>query len=423
MPIGYLATTGLLATVALFAAARHRPRESRPYRLSYFFGLILNWPLVALGLLFVSTALAIAQGYAASAGFGIGLGFALLATAGLAVLRRRARETGPVVERALADGLGTDWRDRADAALAGRLGRRPSLARVLVAPISFRRQGVERIANIRYGPARRGNLLDVYRERSDRSSRPTLIYLHAGGFRFGSKRFGARYLLYRLASQGWVCVSANYRQLPAAGFPDPLIDSKKVIAWVRERGHEYGADPSSVFVAGSSAGGHLASIAALTPNDPRFQPDFEYADTSVAGAITLYGYYGPVSSDEALSSPLAHVNLEAPPWFVVHGDQDTLVIVDDARRFVDELRDASSNPVVYAELAGAQHGFDLFRSRRLDTVIDAIEVFAASVSKPVAPPDPSTAAGVVPAARARVARARPLHHPAALLAGGAEVAT
>jgi acetyl esterase/lipase len=63
----------------------------------------------------------------------------------------------------------------------------------------------------------------------------------------------------------------------------------------------------------------------------------------------------------------------------VHGDQDTLVIVDDARGFVEQLRATSANPVVYAELPGAQHGFDLFRSRRFDTVVDAIEAFAAWV--------------------------------------------
>lgn len=61
---------------------------------------------------------------------------------------------------------------------------------------------------------------------------------------------------------------------------------------------------------------------------------------------------------------------------VVHGDQDTLVIVEDARHFVDRLRATSLNPVVYAELPAAQHGFDLFRSRRLETIIDAVEAFA-----------------------------------------------
>ena len=95
-----------------------------------------------------------------------------------------------------------------------------------------------------------------------------------------------------LASQGWVCISANYRLSPAAEFPDHLVDVKMVVAWVRAHAREYGADPNLVFVAGSSAGGNLASMAALTPNDPAFQPGFEHADTSVTAAVSLYGYYG-----------------------------------------------------------------------------------------------------------------------------------
>jgi acetyl esterase/lipase len=374
MPIGYLLETGVMATLALSAAARRRPRRSSPVRLSYLFGLVLNWPLIAVVLLVLSTALAAAQSGAGIV-FWLGLGLAVLALAGLLALRDRAQRTGPAIEHAFDIGLGSGWRDRVDAELGARLRRRPSLTRVLLAPFFFRRH-VERIANIRYGPARRGNLLDLYRDRSDRLDRPTLIYLHPGSFRFGSKRFGARHLFYRLARDGWVCVSANYRLHPAR-FPDPLIDVKKVIAWTREHGSEYGADPTAVFVAGSSAGGHLATLAALTPNDPLLQPGFEGADTSVDGVISLYGYYGSLAEGDP-----PYDLREAPPSLVVHGDQDTLVVVDEARRFVERLRATSSSPVVYAELPGAQHGFDLFRSRRFESVIDAIEVFARVTSTP-----------------------------------------
>jgi acetyl esterase/lipase len=184
-------------------------------------------------------------------------------------------------------------------------------------------------------------------------------------------------LLYRLASLGWVCISANYRLSPAATFPDHLIDVKKVIAWAREHGPEYGADRAVVFVAGSSAGGHLAALAALTPYDPVFQPGFEDADTSVAASISFYGYYGSLGTHhEPPSSPLAYVRTDAPPFFVAHGDKDTLVLVEDARHFVELLQGASSNPVVYAELPGAQHTFDLFHSLRFEAVIDGIEAFA-----------------------------------------------
>lgn len=99
--------------------------------------------------------------------------------AGRCRIRRRAQGTNSALERALDEGLGAGWRDGVDADLAARLGRRPSLARILFAPISLRRHGVKRMANIRYGPARRGNLLDLYRDRANRSARPTLIYLHA----------------------------------------------------------------------------------------------------------------------------------------------------------------------------------------------------------------------------------------------------
>ena len=61
----------------------------------------------------------------------------------------------------------------------------------------------------------------------------------------------------------------HQRELSASqrSSPDPLDDVKKVLAWVRERGPEYGADPNVVFLAGSSAGGHLAAMTALT-EDP-----------------------------------------------------------------------------------------------------------------------------------------------------------
>ncbi len=133
-------------------------------------------------------------------------------------------------------------------------------------------------------------------------------------------------------------------------------------------------------MAGSSGGGHLASLAALTPNDPSFQPGFERADTSVAAAISLYGYYGPIDSAESPpSSPFAYVRPDAPPFFIAHGDRDTYVPVEGARRFQATLRSASAQPVVFAELPGAQHSFDLFHSIRFETLIDGIEAFAAWV--------------------------------------------
>ncbi len=261
---------------------------------------------------------------------------------------------------------------------------RPPYVRILFAPTFVRRCDVERVADIGYGDAGRRNRLDLYRHRSRPSGCPVLIHLHGGGFAHGRKNRESLPLLYRLASQRWLCVSANYRLGPTARFPDHLIDAKKVIAWVREHGGEYGADPTVVVVAGSSAGAHLAASAALTPNDPVFQPGFESVDTSVTAAVCLYGYYGPLDGDDAgPSSPGALVGSQAPPFLVAHGDHDTYVPVESARGFVGRLRRGSRRAVVYAELPGAQHSFDLFHSLRFEAVVDAVEAFCAGVRSTV----------------------------------------
>ena len=203
-----------------------------------------------------------------------------------------------------------------------------------------------------------------------------LIHLHGGAFRRGRKSRETRPLLFRLARHGWVCVSANYRLRPAAHFPDQHVDVKRVIAWARDHAAEYGGDPARVLVAGGSAGGNLAVFAALTPSDPAFQPGFEHVDTAVLAAISFYGYYGPSESRNPSSSPAAHLRADAPPCFLIHGDRDTVILVEDARAFVARLRSASEGTVVYAELPDAQHTFDLFHSIRCEAVVDAVETFA-----------------------------------------------
>ncbi|NUR88228.1 MAG: alpha/beta hydrolase, partial [Nonomuraea sp.] len=259
------------------------------------------------------------------------------------------------------------------------LRRRRPWGRILFLPVLKRRGDVRRIPNLSYGDAGRRNLLDVYQHRSRPQGAPVMIHLHGGHYDSGRKNSQSLPLLYRLAGQGWVCVSATYRLRPQAQHPDHLIDLKKIIAWVREHGHEYGADPSTVFVAGSSAGGHMAALAALTPNDPAYQPGFEHADTSVTGAVYLNGWYGSYFGQGPESSPLAHITADAPPFLVAHGDLDPLVPVAEARHFADALRRTSRNPVVYAELRGGNHAFDLYHSVRFEAVVDAVEAFAASV--------------------------------------------
>jgi acetyl esterase/lipase len=79
--------------------------------------------------------------------------------------------------------------------------------------------------------------------------------------------------------------------------------------------------------------------------------------------------------DYRAASPLFRITEDAPPFFVLHGRNDTLAPVAEARSFVQLLRETSKNPVGYAELAGAQHAFDVFPSLRSAAVVRGVARF------------------------------------------------
>jgi acetyl esterase/lipase len=381
MPVGYLSAVAVVAA-GMALALRPLSRSGRLGTASWLVSAVpCEAPFVALYWLLACTMLALAQGDLGTPLAWAGLALAAASFLGTPVIVVRSLRARRAIERALDDGLGPDWR-RAVEPNRDRAGSdRLPWFRILATPLPLFRRDVRRFRNLAYGDAGRQNRLDVYRHRSRPSGGPVLIHLHGGYFRWGRKSFEARALLHRLASRGWVCISANYRLRPAAVFPDYVVDAKKVVHWARCHAREYGADPAHVFIAGSSSGAHVAVTAALTPNDPGFQPGFELADTGVAAAIGLYGYYGPVDSGRQPlpSAPAAYVGPDAPPLLIAHGEQDTFVSPEHARAFVDEARRSSPSPVVHVELPGAQHSFDLFHSIRFETLIDGIEAFAAWV--------------------------------------------
>jgi acetyl esterase/lipase len=196
-------------------------------------------------------------------------------------------------------------------------------------------------------------------------------------------------------------VSLNYRVSPLHTWPDHIVDVKRALAWVKENIAGYGGDPNFVAITGGSAGGHLCALAALTPNDPKFQPGFEDSDTSVVAAVPVYGRYDWFSTDAEGrrefvgllekfvvkrkfsthrdiyidASPIRQVRADAPPFFVLHGHDDSLIPVVEAQEFVEELRAVSKSPVAYAELPNAQHAFDIFGSPRAHQSAEAVARF------------------------------------------------
>jgi acetyl esterase/lipase len=382
VPYGALIGTlifGALVVLTLTAPKRPRPLADLAYRVASVYNEA-PFPFIYLLAIFTAGPLIVAG--VESPGEWLILVLTLLVIFGFLIIAWRGARERPIVGKALDEGLGSGWTETARPKMIGGVRKRPPLARILLMPFVFRPPKVKRVGNVSYGAAGRFNLLDLYHHRDVPEDAPVLIYFHGGGFHGGHKSFEGRDLLFRLASQGWVTISANYRLRPQANFFDHLIDVKKVIAWVREHGPEYGADPSTLLLSGGSAGGHLSSIAALTQNEPRYQPGFEGADTSVTAVASLYGWYGGYYGMGGPTSEvgvLGHSTADAPPFFIAHGRDDTLAMVEWARRFVGHLREDSPNPVVYVELPHGQHAFDLFHSFRFSAVVDGIEAFAAWV--------------------------------------------
>ncbi len=327
---------------------------------------------------------------------------------GLAGAQGKANEARETFAKVLAEGVGPEWARPGPTTSQGRLSL----------PFGFRERAVERIRDIAYGEAGARHLLDIYRPSTRPEGCPVLLQIHGGAWTVGQKDRQGLPLMTHLASNGWVCIAPNYRLSPKATWPDHLIDVKRVLKWIREHVHEYGGDPSLVIVTGGSAGGHLASMVALSENDPRYQPGFEDVDTSVAACVPFYGVYdfldrngvrgpnslasfaerfvmkcSPTAERERWeeASPVSLIHADAPPFFVIHGTHDSLVYVEEARVFVDNLREVSKNPVLYAELEDTQHAFEMFHSERSAQAVRAVAAFVEAVREGAVAREPAGA--------------------------------
>ena len=310
-----------------------------------------------------------------------------------------ARRTGTQLDEALRKGIGDGYLDELD--LPGPLDLRIPRGSV-VRPFNFRARDIDVLRNVPYTEGGKKAHLDIRRPKDrDLANAPVLIQIHGGGWTIGNKEQQGILLMNRMAQQGWVCVSVNYRLAPKHRFPTQIVDVKRAIAWVHENIKEYGGDPSYVVITGGSAGGHLAALAALTPGLAEYQPGFEESDTSVAGCVPFYGVYdlGGITEAQAAidmrdrflgprvfgkdprthlddfvqASPLANVTERTPDFFVIHGSNDTVVSVNQARAFVAALQEKSEASVTYAELPGAQHAFEVFSSIRSQHTIAAVQ--------------------------------------------------
>ncbi|RYB96579.1 alpha/beta hydrolase [Nocardioides glacieisoli] len=387
---------------ALVANAVRPPRGRRAGLPAFFAGMLVSEtaPQV-LALTALDVATHVTRGRRAGVRAKAGLALAGASALGLARMVQQSRKVADELEEALVEGLGVDYVEQLD-----QVPDPADLAtpwRRLARPFDFADEGVRVIRNVAYSDAGRRGALDIYLPAGEDAIKdaPVLLQVHGGAWTVGDKEHQGRPLMNQMAAKGWVCVAINYRLSPRDPWPAHIVDVKRAIAWIKANIAELGGDPDYLAITGGSAGGHLTALAALTPGDPEFQPGFEDADTSVQAAVPFYGIYdfaGSTGLTNAIgmrdaflgprvmqttwqdapdvyeaASPILRITADAPDFFVIHGELDTLVAVDQARLFAAELRRTSKKSVVLAELPGTQHAFDVFHSIRSGHTVRAVD--------------------------------------------------
>jgi acetyl esterase/lipase len=277
--------------------------------------------------------------------------------------------------------------------------------------IPFHPRAMHLQRNISYGPLERQRL-DIWRFSTTPSNAPVIYYVHGGAWTFGDKREQGRPMLHEFVRRGWIVVAVNYRLAPGFPWPAQIEDVTRGLGWIKKNIASFGGDPDRVVVAGGSAGGHLASLLALSSHDPTWRPVemSDVPDWSVRGALSFYGVLEmtgdhtqwrgmggalrrllvnrvvqlPYEGNEHVYlalSPYERITPDSPPFFVVQGANDTLVEVNVARAFVTKFRAVAFAPVYYVELPFTQHAFDLTASPRTSATTRAAVAFAESVTR------------------------------------------
>lgn len=221
-------------------------------------------------------------------------------------------------------------------------------------------------------------------EVSEGKRRPAVVYVHGGGWANGDRGSNPNRLL---AEAGFFTVSVSYRFSGEATFPAQIHDVKAAIRWVRANADHYGVDPARVGIWGHSAGAHLAALAAVTAGVPELEgeggnPDH---DSSVQAAVpiappvdflidwyavqkialsediaglsaALLGGLPATNQDLArLASPLWQVKPSAPPHLIIHGEDDDVVPVSQARAYAASLRHMGQRNADLIEIPGVGH--------------------------------------------------------------------
>ena len=192
------------------------------------------------------------------------------------------------------------------------------------------------------------------KDRPHEGPRPLIVWLCGGGFSVMDKDVWIPELIY-LAQHGYTIASIEYRTSNEGVFPDPVVDIKAAIRYLRAHAADFFVDPTRVILAGESAGACLSLLAAASDGISLFeQGDYLDQPSSVQAVIDFYGtayldyehniYPGGKETDSGdpnvkpgwIPSMLSE---KMPPVMILHGDKDPFVPIQHSYDLHERLQE------------------------------------------------------------------------------------
>ena len=217
--------------------------------------------------------------------------------------------------------------------------------------------------------------------------RPSVLVIHGGGWRIGSKRQLAKYAS-SLAGRGFNAFAINYRLAPEYKHPAQIEDCRDAIRWIKQNSGKYGGDPDRIGALGYSAGAHLACMLAVTGQQEGDNEIGTKILVAVGGgtpcefmsfppknktlAYWLGGSRKEVPNAYRDASPLEHLDKGDSPIFFFHGEADFLVGMSGARKMSDKMKKLGIDTHFHV-IKDAGHFRAVFNSKAIGASFDFLE--------------------------------------------------
>ncbi|WP_330182624.1 alpha/beta hydrolase [Nocardia sp. NBC_01503] len=218
----------------------------------------------------------------------------------------------------------------------------------------------------------------IYRPLDAENVPGVVVFYHGGGFVLCDLDSHDKFCRVMANAAGALVISVDYRRAPDARFPAAAADAYAVLRWVADNAEALGGDPARIAVAGDSAGGNLATVAALQARDnggpdlvfqllmyPMLDPACDTASytENAAGYFTtapqLRWYWeqylnSPTAADDPYANPMLADLTGLPPAHIATAEFDPLR--DEGEIYGKLLREAGVRTEI-RRWAGTIHGF------------------------------------------------------------------